>query len=376
MLIRRTDKHKYFICLFLLLMIDGMAGIGHSATITTPSSCPATLPSGTVGVAYSYEFMGTGGTGNPWSITSGSLPPGLALTNSTRTYVYLSGTPTTQGTYTFTIQYRGTPTVSCQCTVTIAGVCSFVSGISNGTISFGNIDPSSASNIYGTVSQQVSFTCVTKPSYTITVTPSSGWTLTSGSNTISYTLGVAPSGTYSGTAVNLLIAPPSTSASSITPANFQNAPAGTYSNASAISISVNYGTGTLTASLPTGNVTGTVIPICAVSQSPGTLTFNINPSITGTTSGTISPDMQIKCTKNDSFSIAAASSCGGLSQTYPPTCGGSIIPYTFGFSPGYSSGQGFGVAIPMNISGSVSSTNYQNAPVGNYGDLRTLTITY
>ena len=281
MFAQRTDKYKYFVCLFLLLTMSGMAEIGHaSSQITTPSSCPATLTQGSVGVAYSYTFAGNGGT--TWSITSGSLPPGLSLN---ATSGVLSGTPTTPGTYTFTIRLNASwgTSATCACTLKIAG-CSFVGGISNGIISFGNIDPSSTSTIYGNVNQQVSFTCLLGTAYTITVTPSSGWTLTSGSNTISYTLGVASSGTYSGTAVNLLIAPPSTSSSSITPANFQNAPAGTYTSTSAVSISVAYGTGSLT--LPGG-----ILPGCHHRHDFGGVNRKLEPWSRGT--------LWVQCRGND-----------------------------------------------------------------------------
>ena len=45
-------------------------------------------PSGTVGVAYSYTFMLSPGSGSPgvtWSISSGALPPGLSLHGNDRT---------------------------------------------------------------------------------------------------------------------------------------------------------------------------------------------------------------------------------------------------------------------------------------------------
>ena len=63
-------------------------------TITTTS-----LPNGVAGVAYSNSLASSGGTGTiSWSVTSGNLPAGLSIGGST-----ISGTPTTAGTFTFTV---------------------------------------------------------------------------------------------------------------------------------------------------------------------------------------------------------------------------------------------------------------------------------
>jgi hypothetical protein len=65
-------------------------------TITT-----ATVPDASTGSSYQQVLTATGGT-TPytWSVTAGSLPPGLSLaTNGT-----ISGTPTTVGSYSFTVQ--------------------------------------------------------------------------------------------------------------------------------------------------------------------------------------------------------------------------------------------------------------------------------
>jgi len=68
---------------------------GQFLQITTSS-----LPQGQQGQTYSATFTATGGT-QPysWSVTSGNLPPGLALSTNGD----LSGTPTTTGTFNFTV---------------------------------------------------------------------------------------------------------------------------------------------------------------------------------------------------------------------------------------------------------------------------------
>ncbi|MHA3774172.1 DUF4082 domain-containing protein [Verrucomicrobiota bacterium sgz303538] len=66
-------------------------------SITTTS-----LPDGNVNNAYNATLAASGGTlPRTWSLTSGSLPPGLTLASSTGA---ISGTPTTAGTFSFTLQ--------------------------------------------------------------------------------------------------------------------------------------------------------------------------------------------------------------------------------------------------------------------------------
>ena len=80
-------------------------GIAASTTYTYNAG-PALLfpapPGGEVGVTYSDQLTVTAGTSPfTWSVSSGSLPPGVTLGASTG---LLSGTPTTAGTYSFTVK--------------------------------------------------------------------------------------------------------------------------------------------------------------------------------------------------------------------------------------------------------------------------------
>ncbi|MFA7249106.1 MAG: Ig domain-containing protein [Dehalococcoidia bacterium] len=74
-----------------------MVNAAGTLTITT-----ASLPAGQVGTAYSQTLAATGGTmPYTWSVIAGGLPVGLTLNTSTGV---ISGTPTTIGTMSFTVQ--------------------------------------------------------------------------------------------------------------------------------------------------------------------------------------------------------------------------------------------------------------------------------
>jgi len=72
-------------------------------------------PNGQVGIAYHHTFLSGGGTAPvTFSISAGSLPPGLSLAAATG---IVTGTPTTAGTYAFTVLVTdaggGSSSVSC-----------------------------------------------------------------------------------------------------------------------------------------------------------------------------------------------------------------------------------------------------------------------
>ena len=62
---------------------------------------PSTLPTGTLNTAYTQMITANGGIGPyTYAVTSGTLPPGLVLNSSSGV---ISGTPTSDGTYPFTV---------------------------------------------------------------------------------------------------------------------------------------------------------------------------------------------------------------------------------------------------------------------------------
>lgn len=61
------------------------------------------LPSATEGAAYSATFASSGGGSLSWTVSAGSLPAGLSLGSNG----VLSGTPTSAGSYTFTVRVDG-----------------------------------------------------------------------------------------------------------------------------------------------------------------------------------------------------------------------------------------------------------------------------
>jgi alpha-tubulin suppressor-like RCC1 family protein len=99
-----------------LATLSAQASTGVAPAFTADS--PPTA--GTAGTPYTYAFAASGNPAPTFSVNSGSLPSGLTLDSATGA---LSGTPTTAGSFTFTVEAANgvTPAaVSPSITVTIA----------------------------------------------------------------------------------------------------------------------------------------------------------------------------------------------------------------------------------------------------------------
>lgn len=93
-------------------------GAIQSQTVGPLTITTASLPTGSVGASYSQTLQANGGIGNyAWSISSGALPAGLSLDPSTGK---ISGSPTTNGTFGFTVRVTsGSATISRSMSITV-----------------------------------------------------------------------------------------------------------------------------------------------------------------------------------------------------------------------------------------------------------------
>jgi uncharacterized protein (TIGR03437 family) len=122
-------------------------------TIATAPPAIATssaLPQAFVGVAYSQTLTAAGGSAPyTWSVTSGALPGGLTLSGGGT----ISGTPTTAGSFSFTVQVRdsaGATATKAFTLAVVAGGSSIITTVAGtGTAGFsGDGGPAASAQLY------------------------------------------------------------------------------------------------------------------------------------------------------------------------------------------------------------------------------------
>jgi hypothetical protein len=95
---------------FVVRASDSLGRTGSQTTQITVGGgiviSPVTVPNGTIGTSYSQALTATGAVGGvSWIVSAGTLPGGLTLSPTTG---LLSGTPTTAGSFSFTVQATDT----------------------------------------------------------------------------------------------------------------------------------------------------------------------------------------------------------------------------------------------------------------------------
>ena len=85
-----------------ILMVSGL-NMESASGASARDAAPIALNIAAVGVSYTSSTM-TVATAGTWVVTAGTLPGGLGLTsNASSTTDTISGTPTSDGNYTFTV---------------------------------------------------------------------------------------------------------------------------------------------------------------------------------------------------------------------------------------------------------------------------------
>jgi arabinan endo-1,5-alpha-L-arabinosidase len=105
--------------MFSLCLLQGCGGGSSPAVVPNPLAITIlSLAGGTVTLSYSTTLTAAGGTGTgyQWSISAGTLPPGLALATSG----VLSGTPTAPGTSSFTVRVTDSSGASASANLSLA----------------------------------------------------------------------------------------------------------------------------------------------------------------------------------------------------------------------------------------------------------------
>jgi hypothetical protein len=341
----------------LVFIISLMTACGGGGSKPPAPPAPLTIttqlvPTATVNIVYNFFIQASGGTGTyTWTLTKGSLPPGLRLDSG---FGEITGTATTFGVYSFTVQVTdGAGAMATKdLTMTVEGVILITcNSCATGTsqLPYGNPGVAYSATLSATGGQLPLTWCVVEttgcdngsqgglpPGLTI-ASNSDGTATISGTPTTpgtpkTFTVQVSDSeGVVSRASANLTI-----TIFDLAPKTLPNATLNTPYNQSLIAIGgIAPWTWTLTGSLPPGLSFGTCIrkqtPNCAITGTPtqvGTTSFTVTvtdgetppASATATISITVGP-----LATNGTLSGTYAIAFNGYKNGNPFIMAGSII---------------------------------------------------
>ena len=131
----------------------------RSPAAVAPVITTATLPGGTVGIAYTQTLAATGTTPITWTLDTGTMPTGLSLS----TAGVLSGTPTTAASYTLSVKATnsaGSDTKSYTVAVAVAPTVGHGPVIQTTTIYVGHVGTPYATALHATGTMPITWALV------------------------------------------------------------------------------------------------------------------------------------------------------------------------------------------------------------------------
>jgi hypothetical protein len=344
---------------FTVTATDSSTGTGapytasraYTLTIGAPtlSVTPSTLPDAALNTAYSQPLTASGGT-SPYSyaVIAGSTPPGLTLSSSGT----LSGTPTSAGTFNFTVSatdsstgagpYSGSRayTIAVTANPPIAGNTTLtVSANSSANPVTLNLTGGTATKV--AVSTGASHGAATASGTSITYTPNAGY---SGSDSFTYTAsntdGTSAAATVSVTvsAPTLTLTPPTLSSGAIATAYSQTV--------TATGGTAPYTYAVTSGALPAGLTLSSAGVLSGTPTADGTFNFTVKATdvngATGTAAYSMPIGIQAPITGNVSASVAANSSANPVALALS---GGTATAVAVATGPAHGTATASGTAI-------------------------------
>ena len=264
---------------------------------------PASLPGGTVNVAYSQTITASGGTGTKTLAVTNiqNAIAGLVLPASGSNSLTISGTPTAAGTETFTVTATDTlgATTSTNYSITVnPAVALGPASLPADTVNVAYNQTITASGGTGTITLTTSNLQGSIPGLSV---PASG----TGSLMISGTPTAAGTETFTVTATDTLGDTTSTNYSiTVNPAvalGPASLPADTVNVAYSQTITASGGTGTIT--LATSNLQGSIPGLSVPASGTGSLMISGTPTAAGTETFTVTATDTLGATTSTNYSI-------------------------------------------------------------------------
>ena len=293
----------------------GTASANLSITVATaaqsPSITSASLPNATTGTAYSATLQASGGTTSyNWTLSAGTLPAGLTLAASTGV---ISGTPTTAGTVSFTVQVTDSANNTATKALSIAVAAAQPPSVATTSLpaaTTGTVYSATLQASGGTTPYSWSLTAGALPAGLTLVTSTgviSGTPTATG--TASFTLQVTDAANNTGTkALSITVAaaaqPPSVSTTSL--------PAGTTDTAYSTTLNATGGTTPYSWSVNVGTLPAGLTLVASTGVISGT----------PTTAGTFSFTVEVK----DAASNAGTKALSIVVAAQPPTITTTALP--------------------------------------------------